>query len=100
METTINEIKPNIFNVMKSMNLTPEKIINEYLILNISNKISLYSAECKFYETKYNSNFNDFEKKVNNEENKENFEEWDDYLAWTWAFQNFEFYKKNLKELL
>jgi len=100
MQTITNEIDSNIFNIMKSMNLTPNMIINEYLILNISNKISQYSSECKFYENKYNINFTEFEKIVNNKNKKENFEEWDDYLIWTWATQNLEFYKNNLKSLL
>ena len=44
----------------------------------VKDKIELYSK-------KYESSFEQFEKKVNTSE-KENFEEWDDYMEWN-AFQ-------------
>jgi hypothetical protein len=44
----------------------------------VKDKIELYSK-------KYNSTFEQFESKVKNSE-KENFEEWDDYMEWN-AFQ-------------
>jgi len=44
----------------------------------VKDKIELYSK-------KYNSSFEQFEGKVKNSE-KENFEEWDDYMEWN-AFQ-------------
>jgi len=44
----------------------------------VKDKIELYSK-------KYDSNFEQFEEKVKNSE-KENFEEWDDYMEWN-AFQ-------------
>ena len=44
----------------------------------VKDKIELYSK-------KYDSSFEQFEKKVNSSD-KENFEEWDDYMEWN-AFQ-------------
>lgn len=44
----------------------------------VKDKIELYSK-------KYNSSFEQFENKVKDSE-KENFEEWDDYMEWN-AFQ-------------
>jgi hypothetical protein len=43
----------------------------------------LHQTKSKFeiFEKKYNSSFNDFEKKIKNSK-KENFKQWDDYIEW------------------
>lgn len=51
----------------------------------VKDKIELYSK-------KYNSSFEQFEEKVKNSE-KENFEEWDDYMEWN-------AYQKSFQDLL
>ncbi|MBS1514932.1 MAG: hypothetical protein JSS63_07860 [Bacteroidetes bacterium] len=40
----------------------------------------------EYFSKKYNSTFEEFEKKIKTSK-KENFEEWDDYIEWN-AFQN------------
>lgn len=65
-------------------------------LISKENIKSLYETELTFelnqvkdkielYSKKYNSSFKQFEEKVN-DSNKENFEEWDDYMEWN-AFE-------------
>ncbi|MCX9009637.1 MAG: hypothetical protein OIN66_00815 [Candidatus Methanoperedens sp.] len=43
-------------------------------------KVEYYTKKIKEMEKKYNMVFSDFEAKIT--ANKENFEEWDDYILW------------------
>lgn len=45
-------------------------------------KVEHYSKKIKEMEKKYNMVFSDFEAKIKRTANKENFEEWDDYILW------------------
>ena len=38
-------------------------------------------SKLEIFEKKYNSSFNDFEKKIKNSK-KENIKQWDDYIEW------------------
>ncbi len=45
-------------------------------------KVEHYSKKIKKMEKKYNMAFSDFEAKIKRTTDKENFEEWDDYIIW------------------
>lgn len=53
----------------------------EFELYHLLYQIHTVKDRIQFFETKYNNKFNDF--KVHIEKgNKENFEEWDDYIEW------------------
>ncbi len=45
-------------------------------------KVEHYSKKIKEMEKKYNMVFSDFEAKIKGTANKEDFEEWDDFILW------------------
>lgn len=45
-------------------------------------KLEHYGKKIKEMEKKYDMFFSDFEAKIKQTANKENFEEWDDYILW------------------
>ncbi len=45
-------------------------------------KVEHYSKKIKEMDKKYNMVFSVFEAKIKRTANKENFEEWDDYILW------------------
>ncbi|MCZ7401285.1 MAG: hypothetical protein O8C61_03600 [Candidatus Methanoperedens sp.] len=45
-------------------------------------KVEHYSKKIKKMEQKYNAAFPDFEANIKKTVNKENFEEWDDFILW------------------
>ena len=45
-------------------------------------KVEHYTKKIKEMEKKYNMVFSDFEAEIKRTANKENFEEWDDYILW------------------
>ena len=86
-------------STLKALNYNIEDAINEFLLLKLSGKIAEFTEDCSFYEKKYKTIFKAFEKKINNKSNDENFEEYDDYLAWKFAEESKRYYQNNLDRL-
>lgn len=83
METIL--LDNNLKNGLTALNSTPENALKEFIILNLSDKISKFKSEVELYEKKYKMDFNAFEKIIETRSNEENFEEYDDYMAWKFA---------------
>jgi len=54
--------------------------IKEYEKLKIISQIAPIKEKIKIFEKKYQCNFREFKNKI--KENKEKYEEWDDYIEW------------------
>jgi hypothetical protein len=85
---------------LKLMNYNVEDALADFIILNLSEKISEFNNECEIFERKYNIDFNSFEKKIIKKKNEENFEEEEDYMAWRFAVESRNFFKAKLGELV
>ncbi len=57
-------------------------------------KIEHYSKKIKKMEKKYKMVFSDFEAKIKRTTNKENFEEWDDYILWESYIKALQYWSK------
>jgi hypothetical protein len=57
---------------------------NQALMMMMA-KMDKYESENKFFERKYRMSFEAFRNKIEEKEEKENFEEEDDYLDWRFA---------------
>ena len=97
METL--EIENKVLNGLKVMNHTAEEALKEFLLLNLSEKISEFKNECEFYESKYEMAFKAFEHYLKEKINDENFEEEDDYMAWKYAEESKLFLQEKLDEI-
>lgn len=85
-------------NLLKELAIKdiPE-LIKDSLTTEILCKISDFSDEVKHFEEKYNMSFVEFNKEY--ETNEENFEKYDDLMAWEFAYQGKEYWQAKLKEL-
>ena len=59
-------------------------IKNQALMMLLA-KLDKYESEERFFERKYGMSFEEFQKRVQELKNDENFEEDDDYLDWRFA---------------
>lgn len=66
------------------ISITKDSIKNLYET-ELTFELNQVKDKIELYSKKYNSSFEQFEQKINSSE-KENFEEWDDYMEWN-AFQ-------------
>jgi hypothetical protein len=57
-------------------------------------KVEHFKNNIKKMENKYNMAFSDFEAKINKTVNKENFEEWDDYILWESYVKTLQYWSK------
>ena len=85
---------------LKTFNLNVEDALSEFIILNLSKKISEFRNDCEMYEKKYDIDFKGFENRIKEKINDEDFEEDDDYLAWKFADESRSLLKKRLEEIL
>lgn len=72
------------------------QLIKDSLITEILSRLSDFSAEVKHFETKYNKNFDEFRKEY--ESNEEDFQKYDDLMAWEFSLQGKQYWEKKLKE--
>jgi hypothetical protein len=85
-------------NLLKELSFRDfSELIKDSLITEVLCKISDYSAEVKHLEEKYSKNFAEFNKEY--EANEEDFEKYDDLMAWEFAQQGKEYWEAKLKEL-
>lgn len=84
-------------NLLKDLAITDvSKIIRDTLITEILCKISDFSDEVKHFEEKYSKSLSDFIKEY--ESNDEDFEKYDDLMAWEFAQQGKQYWENKLKE--
>ena len=98
-EMELQQIDKKYLSALKIFNSNVENAVTDFLILNLSRKISEFQAECEALERKYETNFNTFEKRLNEKINEENFENEDDYMAWKFAEESKRFLQKKLEEI-
>lgn len=61
--------------------------ITEWILLDYLAKLHSLKEKISYYNKKYNTNFEEFEKQIKTA-SKEDFEKWDDYIEWK-AFNSF-----------
>jgi len=88
---------------MKTSKIKDNKVLDEILeALNYHNEKDVVvdlAIQCQRFEQKYGMGYNEFEDRISHRENKEDFEEEDDLMAWKFAKDGFDFWSKRLKEL-
>lgn len=94
------QIDEKYISALKTFNLNVEDALSEFIILNLSKRISEFRNECEMFEKKYEIDFQAFENRVKEKINEEVFEEEDDYLAWKFADESRSLLKKRLEEIL
>lgn len=94
------QIDEKYVSALKTFNLKVEDALSEFIILNLSKKISEFRNECEMYEKKYGIDFIEFKNRIKEKINDEDFEEEDDYLAWKFAYKSRSLWKKRLEEIV
>ncbi len=72
-------------------------VIKDSLFTEVIYKISQFSEEVERFETKYGKLFPDFKKEY--ESGSEDFEKYDDFMAWEFAQQGKDYWSKKLEEM-
>lgn len=94
------EMNEKYASALKSINYKMEEALDEFLILKFSASIAEYTDECKFFEAKYRVDFKSFEDRIQNRVDEEDFEEYDDYMAWKFAEEGRQYYQEQLNEIV
>lgn len=84
---------------LQILNTDVESAIQDFLILNLSEKISEFTSECEIFKYKYKMNFNAYEQYLNKKADEENFKEEEYYLSWKFAHDNLKILKNKLDEI-
>jgi hypothetical protein len=85
---------------LKLLNLTVDEALKDFLILNLSEKIAGFKSESSFFEKKYQTDIQSFQKRIQKKINAEDFDEDDDYLAWKFAEESKTYLQKKLEDIL
>ena len=100
METSKLEKDKFLTEILKALNYQNEReAAVDFTILSISTRYAEFVDECQLYEKKHRIEYKEFEKRISNKENEEDFEEEDDLMAWKFAKEGAEFWLKKLEEL-
>ncbi len=73
------------------------ELVKDSLVTEILYRISNYSDEIEVFEKKYGKVLKEFQKEY--ESNKEDFEKYDDLMAWEFAEQGREYWEQKLKDI-
>ena len=90
------QLNQKIINGLQAINYQPEVALKEFIMLNLSEKLSKFNLEYNILHSKYNVDFQEFEIMINNRKNEENFEEYDDYMAWKYASDQVKFLNEQI----
>ena len=93
----MDTVSPALIESLKALNSTPDEAVKEFVLMHLSERISMFANESKFFEHKYGLNFFDFEKKILSRKDEENFNEYDDYMAWKFADEQISLLTKKLE---
>ena len=72
------------------------QLVRDSLITEILCRISDFSEEVRHFEEKYNLRFHLFQKEY--EAGEENFDKYDDLMAWEFAWQGKQYWEEKLKD--
>ena len=96
MEIILNEKKIN--SVIKSLHYSSvNDLLKDNLITEILFKISDFKTQINYFRNKYSLNFSKFKKEYNN--NKEDYNKWDDLMAWEFATQAYKHWNEQLNTI-
>ena len=90
-------VSPTLMEGLKALNCTPDIAVKEFVLMHLSERLSIFSNESKSFEHKYGLAFPDFEKKILSRKDEENFDEYDDYMAWKFADEQISLLTKKLE---
>jgi len=91
-------IDDRLYKLLNELNFKDaEGLIKDALVTEILYKISDYSEEVEFFEKKYGKGFKEF--KGEYEAGEEDFEKYDDLMAWEFAQSGKEYWTKKIEEL-
>ena len=100
METSELEKNKIFAETLKALNYHDEReAAIDLTILSVSARYAEFFDECQRYEKKYGIEYSEFEKRISNKENEEDFAEEDDLMAWKFAKEGAEFWLNKLGEL-
>lgn len=86
-------------DVCKEMAIAPVGIIRNHVLSRIQGKIRKYEAEDARFRKKHSCDFKEFEARIGDMENEENFEWEDDLMDWKFASENLELWRQRGEEI-
>lgn len=83
--------------VFSSLHLSKEKALDEMVLLSSYQKLAEFSDDVAFYEKKYGTKYELFDKKF--KKKKATFDEENDSMSWKFAVEGFKHWNKIVLEL-
>jgi len=78
--------------------INKKEIKNLYKI-DLLSELHITKTRLSFFQKKYNCSLEEFEKKINENTDKENFENWDDLMEWKAYEKSSQEIKEKLEEI-
>ncbi|MFQ5707717.1 MAG: hypothetical protein ACE5HO_09730 [bacterium] len=93
--TANKEMRTTIRQIFKDAGISSEyeALVDRALLITLG-KITKYKTEIDQFQKKYQTTFEDFEKRLLNQKNDENFEVEDDFLDWRFAEEALRIWEK------
>ena len=87
-------VKTTILDILKEAGISSEMeaLKNQAWMISLA-KIQKYQNEINQFQKKHQTDFEEFENKLSNQKNSENFETEDDYLDWKFAWEALKIWK-------
>ena len=83
--------------ILKEFSMDITSVLKDYLFTEILARIADFKAEVEYFEKKYGKSFEEVQKEYL--ENEENFEIYEDLMAWEFAIEGLKYCEKKLNEL-
>ncbi|NIR48660.1 hypothetical protein GWO43_09500 [candidate division KSB1 bacterium] len=84
--------------MLKDLRTNEKEASREYALLHASQKAAELAQQSESFQKKYQMSFEDFEKRLRSQD-KEIFEEEDDYLAWQFAVEGVAYWREKIEQL-
>ncbi|MBX6423628.1 hypothetical protein [Thermosulfurimonas sp. F29] len=98
MSARVMELEEKLKPILAALNIgNLQEIIEDYLFTEILSRISKFKEEISFFEKKYQKNFEELKQEY--ESQPEDFEVYEDLMAWEFALEGYNYWSKKLQEL-
>jgi hypothetical protein len=94
------QIDDKLLDDLLALNYNIEDALGEFLLLNLSLKISEFKSNCYLYRKKYSIDFRSSKEKIENRTEEENFIEYDDYMEWKFSEEQKECLENKLENVI
>ncbi len=91
-------VKEELLGIIRELGFSGVKeVLEEHLVMEIESRISSFEQEVAHFERKYGKPFEEIKREYG--DRGENFEIYEDLMAWQFAMEGLGYWKRRLEEL-